>query len=100
MGINQANIDNHEPDSPPEGIDLSDVNFSGFGDSLSELQKDNFFYEVYYILDACESMSKEKLFKEIISFRDYWMPHFEYWLNSLAEARQEEIESGWGRQEE
>jgi len=100
MRINQANIDNHEPDSPPEGIDLSDVNFSGFGDSLSEDEKDRFFYEVYDLLDVCIFKGGERLLKDVLSFKHYWLPYFENWLNSVAEARQEEIESGWGRQEE
>jgi len=100
MRINQANIDNHEPDSPPEGIDLSDVDFSGFGDSLSEDEKDRFFYEVYDLLGACGYWREEKLIKNVFSFKNYWLPYFENWLNSVAEARQEEIESGWGRRED
>jgi len=96
----QANIDNHEPDSPPHGIDLSDVNFSGFADSLSEDEKDRFFYEVYYLIDDCVFKRKEMFLKDALSFRHYWMPYFERWLDGVATARQEEIESGHGRRED
>ena len=96
----QANIDNHESDCPPEGIDLSDVNFSGFGDSLSEDEKDRFFYEVYDLLDVCIFKGGEGLLKDVLSFKRYWMPYFEKWLDGVATARQEEIESGHGRRED
>lgn len=71
-------------------IDIGEIDFRDFWDTLDELERDEILADFYNLISYGFTNN------QLLLCRQRWLQKYENWLNGIAEGKQQKIEEGWG----
>ena len=87
--MNEPKMDRFQGEPNYDGLDLTEVNFSGFADFLSKDSLDGFLWEMYDLLESSRHKREELVLNDLDSASKRWLPEYEQWLGLIERAEAE-----------